>query len=57
MRSGAQRQAIEKLPPEDRKTVQAAMEKVPQHMTSELNVLLGQKKNRARDPRFPVRRV
>jgi len=44
MRSGAQRQAIEKLPPEERKTVRAAMDKVPQHMTSELNVLLGQKK-------------
>lgn len=36
---------MDRLPPEQRAAVQAAMAKVPQHMTSELNVLLGRKKS------------
>jgi hypothetical protein len=37
--------AMEKLPPEERAAVAAATAKVPQHMTSELNALVGQKKS------------
>jgi aminopeptidase YwaD len=36
--------AMEKFPPEERPQIQSAMRKIPQHMTGELNVLLGQKK-------------
>ena len=43
-RLGAQQQALARLNPEDRAKVQADLRKVPQHMTAELNVLVGQKK-------------
>lgn len=36
--------ALEKLPPAERTVVEAAMRKVPQHMTAELNILLAQQK-------------
>ena len=35
---------MEKFPPEKRAALQAAMRKIPTHMSGELNVLLGQKK-------------
>ena len=41
---GAQQQALARLSPEDRAAVQAALRKVPTHMTAELNVLVGQKR-------------
>jgi hypothetical protein len=37
-------QAIEKLPESERKPVQQAMAKVPQHMTAELAILAGKNK-------------
>jgi aminopeptidase YwaD len=37
--------ATDRLPPGERAAVEAAMAKVPQHMTGELNALIGQKKS------------
>ncbi len=37
-------QALEKFPPEQRAAIQDGMRKVPQHMTAELNILMGKKK-------------
>jgi hypothetical protein len=36
---------MDRFPPEERAALQAAMGKVPPHMTSELNALIGQKKS------------
>jgi len=41
---GRMQQAIEKLPESERKPVQQAMAKVPQHMTAELAILAGKNK-------------
>ncbi len=41
---GAQQQALQRLPAGERPAVEAALRKVPQHMTAELNVLIGKKK-------------
>ncbi len=40
----AAEQALEKLPAQERLAVQEALRKIPAHMTSELNILLGKKK-------------
>jgi len=41
---GAQQQALARLNPEDRAAVEAALRKVPTHMTAELNALVGRKR-------------
>ena len=41
---GAVQAAIQRLSPEQRPAVEAALAKVPQHMTAELNILVGKKK-------------
>jgi hypothetical protein len=41
---GALQAAIQKLSPEERPAVEAALAKIPQHMTAELNILVGKKK-------------
>ena len=43
-RGGAGNAALAQLPEAERTAVQAAMRKIPSHMTSELNSLMGQKK-------------
>lgn len=43
-RGGFGQQAMEKFSADERTAIQAGMRKVPTHMTSELNILLGQKK-------------
>jgi hypothetical protein len=41
----AQGEAMEKLSAEERASVRAALEKIPRHMSSELSLLIGQKKS------------
>lgn len=42
---GALQQALQRLPAEERAAIETRLRKVPQHMTPELNALLGQKKS------------
>ncbi len=44
-RVGALQQALQRLPAEERAAIETRLRKVPQHMTPELNALLGQKKS------------
>jgi aminopeptidase YwaD len=41
---GAMQAAIQKLSPDERPAVEAALAKIPQHMTAELNILVGKKR-------------
>jgi aminopeptidase YwaD len=44
-RGGAGGGPVAQMSPEERQALQAALAKVPQHMTAELNILIGQKKS------------